>query len=127
MSEKMEATESALDGICAYWQALGDFAAGASRSQGCVITNASVELAHDSQILNFLKTVNTEYDTQFKKTLDLAVRQGELRVDTDTMALAQYLSRCAQGLRALVRMSPDKKKAQNIVGITMSTLTQFRV
>ena len=112
MSEKMEAAESALDGICAYWQALGDFAADASRSQGCVITNASVELAHDSQ---------------FEKTLDRAVRQGELRVDTDTMALAQYFSHCAQGLRGLVRMSPDKKKVQNIVGITMSTLTQFRV
>ena len=126
LREDMEHAESALDGIRNYWQALGKIVADPKLTRGCMITNASIEQADDPEILEFLQAVHRAYDRDFQKTLDRAKAQGELNPDTDTKALAQYLAHSAQGLRVLAKVSPDKKKVQNIIELTMSTLDQFR-
>lgn len=126
MLDRMDASPSALDGIRDYWLTMAEYVADTSRTQGCMITNATIELANDPEILAFLKTIHIDYDKEFKRVLNRAVKQGELRADTDITALAQYLAHSAQGLRVLTRINPGKKKAQNIVDMTMSTLNQFK-
>lgn len=122
----MEKEESALEGIRRYWENSAKRAYDPTRSRGCMITNATVEQTDDPEIAAYLKTVHKEYEKAFKKTLDRAVSQGELRSDTNTRSLAQYLSNNAQGLRLLSRIGPSKQMVQNIVNLTLSTLDQYR-
>ena len=124
--EQMESEKSALAGIENYWNSLAAMAKDPARSKGCLITNATVEQIDDPEILEFLKSVHKGYDKAFQRTLDRAVKQGELRPDVDTKALAQYLSHSAQGLRVLSKINPDGRKINNIVKITMNTLAQYQ-
>ena len=126
MLEQMESNPSALEGIHQYWNAVGVLAADTSRTRGCMITNASLETADDPEIREFMKSIHLDYDKEFKRTLDRAVKQGELKQGTDTAALAQYLSHSAQGLRVLSRFNPSRRKVGNIVRLTMATVDQYR-
>jgi TetR/AcrR family transcriptional repressor of nem operon len=124
--EKMEAEKTALLGIRNYWNSLGAMAKDPARDKGCLITNATAEQIQDPEIIKFLKSVHRGYDIAFQRTLDRAVKNGELRADTDTKALAQYLSHSAQGLRVLSKISPNSRKIDNIVEMTMSTLAHYQ-
>jgi TetR/AcrR family transcriptional repressor of nem operon len=124
--ERMEGNPSALDGIRQYWETLGRQAADPAITQGCMITNATLDLGEDDEIQEFLHWVFSYYDKAFKKALDRAVKLGELKSDTDTTALAQYLSHSAQGLRVMGRLNPSRKKVANIVRLTLETLDQYR-
>jgi len=124
--EQMEAEKSALAGIRNYWTSLAAMAKDPARNKGCLITNATVEQIDDPEVLQFLKSVHSDYDKAFQRTLNRAVAQGELKSDTDTKALSQYLSHSAQGLRVLSKISPDSKKINNIVNMTMSTMALYQ-
>ena len=124
--ERMEKNASALDGIREYWETLGRQAADPAITQGCMITNATLDLGEDDEIREYLRWVFSYYDKAFRKALDRAVSLGELRSDTDTAALAQYLSHSAQGLRVMSRLNPGKKKVANIVRLTLETVDQYR-
>jgi len=124
--EQMEAEKSALAGIRNYWTSLAAMAKDPARKKGCLITNATVEQIDDPEVLQFLKSVHSDYDKAFQRTLNRAVAQGELKSDTDTKALSQYLSHSAQGLRVLSKISPDSKKINNIVNMTMSTMALYQ-
>ena len=126
MRKQLETEESAITGIRNYWNSLAAIAKDPARNQGCLITNATVEQIDDPEIIQYLKTVHRGYDKAFQKTLDRAVKQGELRADTDTEALAQFLSHSAQGFRVLSKLNPDSRKIDNIVNMTMNTLALFQ-
>ena len=126
MREQMETEKSALTGIRNYWKSLAAIAKDPARNKGCLITNATVEQIDDPEIIEYLKSVHSGYDKAFQRTLDRAVKQGELRSDTDTRALAQYLSHSAQGFRVLSKLSPDSRKIDNIVKMTMNTLAPYQ-
>lgn len=106
----MESNESALEGIKEYWRTIGNLAADPSKSRGCMITNATIAVSSDPEFLEYLQTVHTRYDTQFKQELDRATALGELSAEADTTALAQFLACSLQGLRLLARVSPVKRK-----------------
>jgi hypothetical protein len=61
----------------------------------------------------------------FERTLNRAVAQGELKSDTDTKALSQYLSHSAQGLRVLSKINLGSRKIDNIVNMSISTMTLY--
>ncbi len=122
----MEEESSALMGISKYWQSLAKSASDPSRTRGCMITNATIEQTDDPEIAAYLKTVHKDYEKAFKKSLDRAVRQGELKPDTDTLALAQFLANNAQGMRLLSRTNPGKQLVKNVVDLTMSTVDSYR-
>lgn len=123
---KMENNESALEGIKDYWSIIGKMAADSSRSKGCMITNATTENLQDPEVVDYLQTVHTRYDAQFKKELDRAVSLGELCADADTTALAQFLSCTLQGIRVLARLNPSQEKVNNILKLSMSAIYQYR-
>ncbi|MBT8146702.1 MAG: TetR/AcrR family transcriptional regulator [Gammaproteobacteria bacterium] len=122
----MENEESALTGIRKYWEALAKLVSDPSRSRGCMITNATVEQTDDPEISAYLKTIHKDYEKAFENTLDRAVRQNELKPDTDTRALAQFLASNAQGLRLLSRISPSRTMVHNVVELTMRTLDSYQ-
>jgi TetR/AcrR family transcriptional repressor of nem operon len=124
--EQMETEKSALSGIRNYWNSLASMAKDPTRDKGCLITNATVEKIDDPEVTKFLKSVHMGYDIAFQRTLDRAVKNGELREDTDTKALAQYLSHSAQGFRVLSKTSPNSNKIDNILEITMNTLALYQ-
>lgn len=124
--ELMKKNPSALGGIRQYLEVLGKLAVIPGNTQGCMITNATIEISEDSEIRDYLKSVHLNYDTEFKRALDRAVKLGELRPDTNTTALAQYLSHSVQGLKVLSRMNPSKKKVANIIQLTMGTVDQYQ-
>lgn len=126
LTEKMEGNDSALEGIKYYWTVVGKMAADPSRSKGCMITNATTEGFEDPEILEYLQSAHRRYDTQFKKELDRAVTLGELAADTDTTAVAQFLSCTLQGLRVLARLNPSEEKVNNILNMSMSAVYQFQ-
>ncbi len=126
MRELMKNNTSALGGIRAYWEMLGNLIVTHPNAKGCMITNATIEIGEDQEIRDFLESVHLIYDKEFKQVLDRAVKLGELKPDTDTTALAQYLSHSAQGLRILARMNPSKKKVANIIQLTMATVDNHR-
>ena len=123
--EKMEGNESALEGIREYWNTIGSLAADPTKTRGCMITNATIEVSSDPDFLEYLQSVYTRYDTQFKQELDRSVAQGELSEDADTTALAQFLACSLQGLRLLARVSPSEEKVNNILNVTMSTIYRY--
>lgn len=90
-----------------------------------MITNATIEVTGDPEFLEYLQSVHTRYDTQFKRELDRAVALGELSADTDTTALAQFLACTLQGLRLLAKVSLSEEKVNNILNMTMSTVYRF--
>ena len=127
MRELMNNNTSALAGIRQYWETIGTMIINHPNAKGCMITNATIEISEDQEIRDYLKSVHLNYDKEFKRVLDRAVTQGELAQDTDTTALAQYLSHSAQGLRILARMNPSKRKVANIIQLTMATVDKHRV
>jgi len=127
LAERMESNESALEGIRDYWDSAAKMAIDPDRTNGCFITNASVEVSKDPEIAEFLKSEHLRYDNQFKAMLDRAVAQGEISADADTLALAQFLSNGLQGLRLLARMNPSEQKVRNVLEVTMSALYHYKV
>jgi hypothetical protein len=76
----MEEDPSALDGIREYWETLGRQAANPAITQGCMITNATLDVGEDDEIREYLHWVFSYYDKAFKKALDRAVKLGGAEV-----------------------------------------------
>jgi TetR/AcrR family transcriptional repressor of nem operon len=127
LAARMESNESALEGIREYWNTFAKMAMDPSRTNGCMITNATIEASKDPEISELLKSVHLRYDNQFKKMLDRAVAQGEISELADTQALAQFLSNGLQGLRLLGRMNPDEQKVRNILDMTMNAIYHYKI
>lgn len=126
LAESMERSESALEGIRDYWNIVGRMAMDESMTNGCFITNATIEASKDAEISQLLKSVHLRYDNQFKRMLDRAVAQGEISEDADTLALAQFLSNGLQGLRVLARMNPGEQKVRNVLEMTMNAVYHYK-
>jgi len=124
--ELIEKDESPIRGFRKYWDAIAARAADKSRVNGCMITNATIELSQDSKVSVFVDSIHSDNEKFFKKQLDRAVKLGELNVGTDTKALAQFLQHSVQGIRVLSRINPSKQKMGNIVNTAMSVLDQHR-
>ncbi len=123
--ELIEQDESPLRGIRKYWEAIAARAADKSKTNGCMITNATIEQSQDAKIVAFINSVHSDNEKRFKKQLDRAIEIGELKSGTDTKALAQFLQHSSQGIRVMSRLNPSKPKMKNIVDSVMSVLHPY--
>lgn len=123
----LEENESPLQGLRQYWETIAGYAADKNRTKGCMITNAAVAESDNPEIAEFIKTAHLRSEKAFKKTLDRAIEAGELKPDTDTAAIAQFLLHSTQGIRVLSRLTPSRKKMNNIVDGVMSVVEQHRL
>jgi TetR/AcrR family transcriptional repressor of nem operon len=122
--ELIEQDDSPIHGFEKYWKAIAARASDKTRTNGCMITNATIEQSQDPKISEFIESVHSENEKFFKRQLDRAVNLGELKQGTDTKALAQFLQHSVQGIRVLSRINPSKPKMRNIVSTAMSVLQQ---
>lgn len=127
LAQRMEGSESALEGIKDYWNLIAKMAMDPARTNGCFITNATIDVSKDPEIAEFLTSVHLRYDNQFKRMLDRAVVQGEISKEADTLALAQFLSNGLQGLRVLARMNPGEQKVRNILEMNMNAIYHYKI
>jgi TetR/AcrR family transcriptional repressor of nem operon len=124
--KNIDENQSPLQGLREYWETIASFASDKSRTNGCMIVNATIEWDGDKEIRKFISTVHNASEKRFKKALDRAVELDEIRASTDTQALAQFLLHSVQGIRVLSRTNPSKQKMKNIVGGVMRLLDGYR-
>ncbi len=120
--ELIEKDESPIRGFRKYWDAIAARAVDKSRTNGCMITNATIEQSQDAKIAEFIDSVHSDNEKFFKKQLDRAVKVGELKPEIDTKAYAQFFQHSVQGIRVLSRINPSKQKMRNVVNTAMSVL-----
>jgi len=125
MKRMLDREDSALTGIRDFWNFICNYAAD-PKSNGCFLTNATIEHADDLDVKKILTASHKESERAFKATLDRAIDLGELAEGTDTQALAQYLQHSAQGIRVLARTKPSKAQMKNIARLTLSVLDPYR-
>lgn len=99
-----------------------DMASGEER-RGCLVTNTAVELApHDPVVAGTVKAVLSRVERTFHRTLKRAVDAGELREDTNTRALARFLTNSVQGVGVMSKASVSRATIKDITNVTLSLL-----
>ncbi|MFH9083285.1 TetR/AcrR family transcriptional regulator [Streptomyces sp. NPDC017673] len=89
-------------------------AAGATREQGCLVTNTAVELApHDREAARRVERSWDTVETLLHSALVRAQAQGELAGDRDPLALARMLLVLLQGLRVVGKASADPARVRD--------------
>ena len=90
---------------------------------GCLLSNTVVELApHEEDTARTVRNIMDRIETSFKDCLELAVKHKELPENTDTGALAAYLSTCTHGLIVTGKTYDSKERMQGIVGVIMNNI-----
>lgn len=98
-------------------------AAGTKECRGCLITNVTVEIApHDPEVAKAMKSALTHTEAALRKTLDRAVKEGEISAKADTRALARFLLNTMQGLVVLGKAKLGKQTSSDVIEVAMAAL-----
>ncbi len=93
------------------------------KCRGCLLTNTLVEVApHDSEVAAAAKSVLSRIEAGFRRTLQQAVKEGELPKDANVRALARYFTSTAQGLVVMGKASVSRAAVKDIVNVALSVL-----
>ena len=93
------------------------------KCRGCLLTNTLVEVApHDSEVAAAAKSVLSRVENGFRRTLQQAVKEGELPKDANVRALARYLTSTVQGLVVMGKASVSRAAVKDIVNVALSVL-----
>jgi len=87
------------------------------------MTNSIVELApHDEEVAKIVRANEKRINDAFKSALELAVEAGEIAADTDSRAMARFLTGAMHGIVVVGKTAPSKAVIADIVKITLSKL-----
>lgn len=93
-------------------------------ARGSLVTNSAVELApHMAAVADTLTYHFSRLELMLRNALDRAVDSGELPHHTDTRALARFLVAVDQGLMVLGRAAAVQETIDDVVRVTVATLT----
>jgi TetR/AcrR family transcriptional repressor of nem operon len=93
------------------------------KCRGCLLTNTLVEVApHDSEVAAAAKSVLSRIENGFRRTLQQAVKEGELPKDANVRALARYFTSTVQGLVVMGKASVSRAAVRDIVNVALSVL-----
>ncbi len=97
--------------------------AATGKCRGCLITNTAVELApHNPAVAEAVKSALRRLEKALHKTLERAVEAGELPAETNTRALARFLTSSGQGLVVMGKANVSRATIKDIVAVTLSVL-----
>ena len=106
-----------------YFEQMIAFAQGEGRGLGCLLTNATVELApHDAAIAGTLRASLERVQAAFEATVRRGQAQGEIPPHKDARALACYFVTVIQGLRVLMRARADESMLRDVVRTALEAL-----
>jgi TetR/AcrR family transcriptional repressor of nem operon len=119
----LDAEGSPLRALRAFFADLVEFSVGEGRMLGCLLTNATVELApRDPAVAAFTGASLERMEIAFRRTLERARASGELALDADVPALANDLVCSLQGFRVIAKVSADRARLEALSDTILSRL-----
>ncbi len=95
----------------------------AEEHHGCLMANATLELASRDATVRCRAAANLEgLEEKIGRVLARAQREGEIGVHHDPRALARFLFNALQGLRVTAKVTPDRTVLEDIARVTLSVL-----
>ncbi|MBH5333414.1 TetR/AcrR family transcriptional regulator [Streptomyces pactum] len=92
-------------------------------SSGCLIINASVEMANtDPEVAQEVRRHFTTVEQAVHAALTEGQRSGEITRERDATALTHHVLSSYYGLRVLARVNPDRTALTNVVDTALSQL-----
>ncbi len=120
--DTLEAPGSPLGNVRRFIAMWADMAA-SGECRGCLITNTAVELApHNPAVAQAVKSALSLLEKALHKTLERAVDAGELPAETNTRALARFLTSTGQGLVVMGKANVSRATIKDIVNVTLSVI-----
>ena len=96
--------------------------------RGCLITNTATELGtRDAEIAQHLQATFRRRTELFAAAIGQAQAVGEIELDRDRQALAQFLELTVQGLRVVARLEPSIDQLTKAVDIALNYIFKFPV
>ncbi len=90
---------------------------------GCLMANATLELASRDRTVQCRAAANLEgFEEKMGRVLARAQREGEIGAHHDPRALARYLFNALQGLRVTAKVTSDRAVLEDIARVTLSVL-----
>ena len=123
MIHALEEAGTARAGIQAVFDKAVEVAVTPGKPRGCFLNNCAVEVdPSDKAALRRVRGGVGLVEEAFHRTLEQGQAAGEIAADRDAGALARYLNSALMGLAVMGKASPDRKKLQEIVKITLQAL-----
>ena len=126
VSQKLQKLENSPTGIAAireFFLELLESRTGEKGTQGCMITNSTVELIlDDPHTASRIQSQLARMEKAFYQALTRAQAQGEIRPQHNLHALARFLVSSAHGSAVIAKTAPQKEVLEDIVNVTLSVL-----
>ncbi|QMV44063.1 TetR/AcrR family transcriptional regulator [Cohnella cholangitidis] len=91
--------------------------------RGCFCINTMVELApHDAKFEILTREHQMYLSAIFQETINLGIRSGEIKKETNAAALAQTLVVSLVGLTVMMKSRPDRSFIDNTVDTTLKLI-----
>jgi TetR/AcrR family transcriptional repressor of nem operon len=95
----------------------------AEQERGCLLLSANMErTADDKEVADFLRDDQRTVERIFRDALKRAQERGEIAKEKDIVALARFFVATIQGMRAIARLSHDRKTLENIATVALNSL-----
>ena len=96
----------------------------AERDRGCFLVNASTELLpRDPEVGRLVASAMTRQERALADALRRGVRKGELRLTPRRIEqTARFLVGALQGLRVMVKATPDSPALRDVVAVTLRAI-----
>ena len=96
----------------------------AERDRGCFLVNASTELLpRDPEVGRLVASAMARQERALADALRRGVRKGELRLTPRRIEqTARFLVGALQGLRVMVKATPDSPALRDVVAVTLRAI-----
>jgi TetR/AcrR family transcriptional repressor of nem operon len=93
------------------------------RTRGCMLVNATTELAHDDpDVLSIVRTNASSCETAFTRAVEAAKKTGELPGRLDAKAAGRFLFSTLQGLRVTAKAGASPESLRDVAMLALAAL-----
>lgn len=92
--------------------------------RGCLLLSANLQRdPNDAVIREFLRDNQSKVEAIFQQALTRAKKQGELSSKDDPTALARFFVGAIQGMRAMARLTSDRKALEQVARVALAVFS----